>query len=299
MASQDLSDVLALAAAHGLTLDGASISVNEMGLDFRVVLARTTTGEDWVLRIPRRAEVMERAAVEGRVLELIAPRLSVAVPDWRIHTSELIAYPLLPGEPGLELDPAGTPVWRVDASSPRYSLTLGELLAELHSIDPADVAATGATIHSPEEVRRAWREDIEKVSREFTVAAHLLERWEAWLEQDSYWPEHSVFTHGEIYPGHTLIREGRISGVLDWTTAAVGDPARDFVYHQTIATPEAFQSTVDRYVERGGRVWPRLAEHCAELASAFPVTYGAYVLDSGDETHREAAAAQLNPPPEK
>lgn len=299
MANQDFSEVLALAAEHGLALDGASISVNEMGLDFQVVLARTTTGEDWVLRIPRRAEVMERAAVEGRVLKIIAPRLSVTVPDWRIHTAQLIAYPLLPGEPGLELDATGTPIWRVDASSPSYSLTLGELLAELHSIEPADVATTGAKIHSPAEVRRAWRENIEKVSRGFIVAGHLLERWEAWLEQDSYWPEHSVFTHGEIYPGHTLIRDGRISGVLDWTTAAVGDPARDFAYHQTLATPEAFQSTVDRYVECGGRAWPRLAEHCAELASAFPLTYGVYVLDTGDETHREGAAAQLNPPPEK
>jgi macrolide phosphotransferase len=286
--------VPALAADHGLDLRPESLRFNEMGLDFRVVLARTTTGEEWVLRIPRRAEVMVRAAVEARVLRLVAPHLSAAVPDWRIHTGELIAYPLLPGEPGLEMVD-GEPVWRVDVSSPGYADSLGELLTQLHGTDPIEASTTGAPVRTPAYFRQAWRDDIERVSREFTVAGHLRERWESWLADESYWPDHAVLTHGEIYPGHTLIRDGRISAVLDWTTATVGDPGRDFMFHQATASPEAFRLTVDRYTQGGGKVWPRLAEHCAEMFAANPVAYGLYVLDSGDESHREAAAAQLNP----
>lgn len=293
-----MEDILDLAAAHGLPLDPGSVRVNEMGLDFRVATARTTAGEDWVLRIPRRSEVLERAAVEGRVLRLIAPHLSVAVPDWRIHTSDLIAYPLLPGEPGLELAEDGTPDWRVDVSAPPYPESLGELLAEIHGIDPDSVRGTGVQMRDPAEDRRARRDDIERVARQFTVAGHLLDRWEAWLDEDSYWPEHSTFTHGEIYPAHTLVRDGRISAVLDWTTAAVGDPARDFMFHRATATPEAFRTTVDRYVARGGQVWPRLGEHCVEMFSATPVDLGIFVLDTGDETYRAAAESQLNPPAE-
>lgn len=289
------AEILDLAAEHGLALDPGSLRINEMGLDFRVVLARTEAGEDWVLRIPRRPEVVDRAVPEGKVLQLVAPRLSAAVPDWRLHSASLIAYPLLPGEPGLELDENGAPVWQVDVSSRAFAESLGDLLAELHGTPLDGAATTGVEVRDPAELRQAWRDDIERVAREFTVAGHLLDRWEAWLGEDSYWPEHIVLTHGEIYPGHTLIRDGRVSAVLDWTTASVGDPARDFSFHQATATPEAFQMTVDRYVRGGGRVWPRLAEHCAEMFSANAVGYGVYVLETGDEAHREAAAAQLNP----
>lgn len=291
----DPAAILELAARHGLHLQPDSLRVNEMGLDFRVVLARTTHGEEWVLRIPRRREVMGRAAVEDRVLSLIAPYLSVAVPEWRVHGRNLIAYPLLPGLPGLEIDERGEALWRVDPSSESYARALGELIADVHAVDRKLALATGVTVRTPEQNRRAWREDIARVSESFTVAPHLLARWEAWLGEDSYWPEHSVLTHGELYPGHTMIEDGRITGVLDWTTALIGDPARDFAVHRTLATREAFDLTVERYGQRGGRVWPRLADHAAELAAAGPVSYGLYVLDTGDESQRGAAQAQLNP----
>ncbi len=284
-----------LAADHGLELDESTVAVNELGLDFRVAIARTPRGESWVLRIPRRDDVLERAVVEGRLLRLVAPHLSAEVPDWRIHTPELIAYPLLPGQPGLDLDEHGKPVWHVDVSAPAFATSLGNLLAQLHAVDTADAAATGIESRDPAEVREAWRADIAKVTAEFDVAGHLTSRWAAWLEEDSYWPDRSVLTHGEIYPGHTLVVDDEITAVLDWTTAAVGDPAKDFVFHQATASPAAFDRTVQQYVAGGGHVWPRLAEHCAEMFSANPVAYGLYALTTGEEQHLAAAAAQLDP----
>ena len=284
-----------LAEAHGLALDEASIELNEMGLDFRVAIARTLQGDPWVLRMPRRSDVLQRAAVEGRLLRIVAPHLSVAVPDWQIQTAELTAYPLLPGEPGLVLTEAGEPEWYVDVSSPAFANSLGDLLAELHTVDAAAAEATGIECRDPDEVRESWHAGIAKVAAEFDVAPHLKSRWAAWLNEDSYWPGWSVLTHGEVYPGHTLVADNRITGVLDWTTAAVGDPAKDFMFHQATASAEAFTLTVDRYVARGGRVWPRLAEHCAEMFSASPVAYGIYALLTSEDQHLEAAAAQLDP----
>lgn len=285
-----------LAAANGLQLDTSSIAVNEMGLDFRVALAHTVEGERWVLRIPRRKEVTARADVEARLLQLVAAHLTPAVPEWRIHSPELIAYPALPGEPGLEFNQQGEHHWRVDVSSAEFSLSLGDLLAELHAVDTDTAGVTGIQVQTPAEVRQAWSADIETVAAEFQIAQDLRARWDAWLEEDSYWPQFSVLTHGEIYPAHTLVTNNAITGVLDWTTAAVDDPAKDFMFHQFAASAEAFELTVNRYVERGGQVWPRLAEHCAELFSASPVGYGLYALTTGEDEHRQAAAAQLNPP---
>lgn len=287
-----------IAADHGLDLDSTTITVNEMGLDFRVAIARTVTGDWWTLRFPRRPDVLGRADVESRLLRMVAPHLSVSVPDWRIHSPDLIAYPLLPGEPGLNLTDQGEPQWHTDVSSDAYSESLGDFLAELHGIDPTEAAGTGIEVRTPAQMREKWREDIDRVAAEFEVAEHLTRRWDAWLQEDSYWPQWSVLTHGEIYPAHTLVVDDAITAVLDWTTAAVGDPARDFVFHRVSASPNAFEQTVTRYGAGGGRVWPRLADHCTEMFSANAVGYGLYALETGDPAHREAAAAQLNPPPE-
>lgn len=285
-----------LAAAHDLAIVPETITLVDVGLDFQVALAETTKGEPWVLRIPRRPDVTSRAAVEGRFLRCIAPRLEVAVPDWRIHTDQLIAYPLLPGEPGLTVDPQGQPTWHFDTSSLRYARSLGEVLAELHRINPEEVRSTGIEILSAAEVRQRKREDIATVQSEFMVAPELQERWAAWLADDRYWPQWTTLTHGEIYPAHQLLEGERIVGILDWTTASVSDPAKDFVFHQASVPAEAFEATVRRYVECGGRVWPELAEHCAELFSTAPVDYGLFALQTGDPTHSKAAAALLNPP---
>lgn len=298
-ASHDLPHTIhGIAASHGLDIDVDSIAVNEMGLDFRVAIARDAAGDRWVLRLPRRPDVMERAAVEGRLLSMVAPHLTIAVPDWRIQTTDLIAYPLLPGEPGLTLDDQGAPVWHADVSSVDYATTLGEFLAQLHAVDPAEAASAGIEVKTPTRVREAWRTDIEQVTAAFPVADHLADRWAAWLADDSYWPDHTVLTHGEVYPGHTLVTDDSLTGVLDWTTAAVDDPARDFVFHRVSATAEAFDRTVARYVAGGGTVWPRFGEHCDEQFAASAVKYGLYALETGDPAHRQAAAEQLNPPPD-
>ena len=44
----DEKSILDLAKRHGLTLDPASLEVNEMGLDYRVVIASTASGDRWV-----------------------------------------------------------------------------------------------------------------------------------------------------------------------------------------------------------------------------------------------------------
>jgi aminoglycoside phosphotransferase (APT) family kinase protein len=133
------------------------------------------------------------------------------------------------------------------------------------------------------------------VRAEFSVAPHLDERWQAWVENDSLWPESTAFTHGELYAAHVLIETpDRIVGVLDWTTAKVGDPAIDFTY-QHMMGPAAFDATVQGYLGAGGAAHPYLAERCAELAAAAPLLYGIFALETQDPHHHATAAAQLDP----
>lgn len=291
----DRTGIRELALAHGLDIAADSISVNELGLDFRVAIAEAVDGRSWVLRIPRRPDAADRAAAEGRFLAAIAPHLSIAVPQWKIHSADLIAYPLLPENPELTIDEHGQPQWHFDVESPEYAESLGSVLAELHTVDPSVVRDSGIPVLSPAEVRQRKREDIDRVAAEFEVAPNLRRRWTEWLDDDSCWPPFTTVTHGEVYPAHQLM-DGPINvGILDWTTASIGDPARDFMFHHACVSAAAFDATIARYVEAGGRVWPRFAEHCAELYSAAPVELGLFALQTGSPEHVQAAKEQLNP----
>lgn len=281
------------AAAHGLQLDARSLRHNDAGLDFRVTYAVDVHGREWVLRVPRRPDVQRAVQQEQAILALASRYLDVAVPDWRVAAPDLIAYPLLPGRPGLMID-GDDVTWYLDPGSLRYAAELGRVIAALHAASRAEAEELGIEVRSADEVRERWAEDIATVSAEFDVHPELSERLAAWLEDDGLWPEETVFTHGELYPAHVLIAEDHaVTGVLDWTTARVDDPARDFMYQHAFAPPEAFETTVQAYTEAGGVPWPRLAERCAALMAAGPVGYGLYALATGREEHRKAAQAQL------
>lgn len=296
--SPDPAAVVELAARHGLALAGDGITFNEAGLDYRVAFAHEDADveKQWVLRMPRRDDVSAKLGEERAILDFVRPQLPVAVPEWRIQTPELIAYPLLPGFPGLTLDDDGEPVWHFDIASEVHADSLARLIAALHGLDPAQAKAAGIPREHPEDVRARWRADLHRVCAEFEVSEDLLGGWRAWLADDGLWPTETVFTHGELYPAHLLLDEREeIVSVLDWTTAKVSDPAIDFAFHCMISSADIFERTVALYTELTGRTEPRLAERCAALLSAGPLNYGIYALVTGNPDHRAAAAEMLKP----
>ncbi|MBX3160701.1 MAG: macrolide 2'-phosphotransferase [Deltaproteobacteria bacterium] len=283
----------ALAARHGLDLDVDGMRIDEAGLDYRIAFARAQDGAAWVLRLPRRPDVSAKLSEERQILAFVAPRLTVAVPAWQVCSDDLVAYRRLPGEPGLTLDAGGRPVWHFDPSSPEFAAALGRLIAELQSLDVEAARRAGVPVMSAAEVRAQWRTDFEQVRAAFTIVSPLQARWRSWFDNDALWPERTAFTHGELYAAHVLIDgPARITGVIDWTTARVGDPAVDFTY-QHMMGPTAFDATVAAYVRAGGTPIPHFAERCAEIVAAAPLTYALFALRSGDPQHRAAATAQL------
>ena len=118
----DTSQLYALAARHGLKLHGP-LTVNELGLDYRIVIATVDDGRRWVLRIPRRAEVSAKVEPEARVLAMLKNRLPFAVPDWRVANAELVAYPMLEDSTAMVIQPGSStpspfpPPWMRGCSS--------------------------------------------------------------------------------------------------------------------------------------------------------------------------------------
>lgn len=295
----EIDDALALAASHGLHLIPNGATLSEAGLDYRVVMSHDDCGKPWVLRLPRRADVSRGIAAEARILDLVRPVLKVdgvAVPDWQIRSSSLIAYPALPGAPGLTLTDDGEPEWHIDPASPDYAIRLGRLLARLHSITPDEANSHGVDVRTPAQVRQAWRNDIDNVRSEFVVASTLVDAWQDWLADDACWPDRTVMTHGEIYPGHVLFGEnGTITGVLDWTTARVDDPARDLAAQYGAAGEELLQTTLEAYSAAGGYVHQGLATQARQLWHASPIAFALYALTTRADEDLARATQMLDP----
>jgi macrolide phosphotransferase len=286
--------IVALAGRHGLTLQADSLRFEQSGADFLVVFASDETAAPWVLRLPRRPEVLPRAASEGRALALIAPRLQVAVPDWRVQSEELIAYPLLSGRPA-EVEGAAY-VWHVDEPPPHplFVRTLGRTLAELHGISAEDVAAAGVPVHAPAEVRAMAASMLEQARAPLDASDRMWATWQRWLADDTYWPQHSALTHGDLHPGHMLLdNRGGLTGLLDWTEAAVSDPALDFTYTHASMGPAVLADVLEAYRQGGGRVWPRMADHIAMRWTTAPAMTAIFAQEPGNEGYLEFARSLL------
>jgi len=289
--------IVSLAQSHGIEVDPATAKINESGLDFLAVFASGKDGSDWVLRTPRRADVVESAAYEHKVLNLLAGRLPVAVPEWTVHTPELIAYRILKENPLATINPdTKSYEWYIEPESipDRFVQSLAEALAALHAIDHGAAIAAGVRVKQPSDVRKHLSERMDEVKRVFGVSRPLWERWQAWLVDDSFWPAHSALAHGDLHPGHIVVdANGIVTGLLDWTEAEVADPAIDFTVHYALFGEPGLTELLERYEQAGGRVWPRMRDHIVEMMSAFPVQIALFALKSGLEEYMAMARNAL------
>ncbi|NHN30267.1 macrolide 2'-phosphotransferase [Paenibacillus agricola] len=289
--------ILSIAHVHGFDIDTTSVKVNESGLDFLAVFASTKDGLTWVLRTPRRADVVESAAYEKKVLDLLAGHLPVSVPNWQVHTPELIAYKILEGNPAATINPeAKNYEWYLNPESlpELFEQSLAEAMVALHSMDHGAAIAAGVRVLQPNEVRQALAEKMETVQRNFGVSQALWERWQRWLADDTFWPNHSSLVHGDLHPGHIVVDPvGKVTGLLDWTEAEVADPAIDFTMYYALFGASGLSSLIERYEQAGGLVWPRMHEHIIEMMAAYPMLIAMFAQKSGLEEYRVMARAAL------
>jgi macrolide phosphotransferase len=288
---------LALAHRHGLDLDPTTLQLEESGLDFQVAIAQTQENAFWLLRIPRRPDVLASAQREQTTLNLVRPYLPVQVPNWQIHTDELIAYPLLNGKPAGTIDPElQTYRWEIDAQTlpDIYLKFLGHALAALHGIEHKALAKAGLETPPIAAIRTAWAERMAKVKQVYSVNPTLWERWQRWLDNDTLWPAHTTLIHGDLHPGHILVdQQAQVTGLIDWTEAQVDDPASDFAAHYRVFGRNSLKALLRHYGQSGGKVWPAMADHIVEYDSAFAVEVAEFAERSGLDDFKAMARQVL------
>lgn len=289
-----IKDIQILAEAHGLLLT-EKMKFNEMGIDFKVGFAIDRSGQQWLLRIPRRNDMGEQIEKEKRILELVKKHLSVEVPDWQISSPELVAYPMLKDNPVLTFNAETYEVsWHMDKDSPKYITSLAKTLVEIHSIPEIEVWKNDLKIMKSSNLRPEIATHLQLVKSEIGISEQLETRYRKWLDNDALWADFTQFIHGDLYAGHVLAsKEGIVSGIIDWSTAHVGDPAMDFSGHATVFGEESLKVLIMEYEKQGGKVWDKLYEQTLERAAAAPLAYGFFALETQDESHIAGAKVQL------
>jgi aminoglycoside phosphotransferase (APT) family kinase protein len=233
-----------------------------LGIGFWSRVLETESG--WIVRVARAEEAAARHAYEARVLPLLAPYLTVAIPRpvtalgrSGIAPFGAIAYPSLPGRLMLERE-THEGDWRSLARQ------LGEQLARLHDVVLPPTA--GLRVFEPGD----FSELRVKVSEALGVRLTGAE-WrtvDAWWEQFS--ADHSlrefdfVPNHGDLWWGNLLVNEGRVSGILDWEFVCLGDAAwelgtlrqnGDAFFEEAVAAYSARRQLDSNWRHRAEQYW--------------------------------------------
>ena len=204
------------------------------GWDYKVLIV----DDAWVMRWPRHRLAVEEIEREVELLPVLAPLLPVEVPQFEYVSREpwLVAYRLIRGDPLVAEDPDGVRAF----------------LDALHVVDPDGVPAQ----------RPDWLETYREQAVEFRrVVLPLLDRverprGEALLaETETLTGFQPALTHSDLGPGHLLVRNGRLAGVIDWGDARIGDPAIDYAWLLNGPFPEW---DVDDELRRRATIYHRL-----------------------------------------
>jgi aminoglycoside phosphotransferase (APT) family kinase protein len=183
---------------------------------------------------------------EARLLAAVAAVAPLPVPEpvFTVAEKGCLAYAKLPGTPLLDL-----PRHHRSEHDTSIAATLGELLTVLHAVSPAELTDLVDPDHHPlTEWRREAAATYLTVSRQ-VPSAHR-RPVEAFLgappPDGGYTP---VFSHNDLGIEHVLVDPvmWTVTGIIDWSDAAIVDPACDFGLLYRDLGPAALHAAVDSY----------------------------------------------------
>jgi aminoglycoside phosphotransferase (APT) family kinase protein len=187
----------------------------------------------------RRSEATRR---EANLLAVVAEESTLPVPKPVFVDIEagVLAYPRLPGLPLLD-HPVAEPV--------RLAPALGRFLGCLHGTPLEKVEHLVERDTHPLSV---WLEDAQRDYQEISEHLPAADRHqvEGFLGRTpTAEPRAAVFCHNDLGAEHVLVDAGTnaITGIIDWTDAAITDPARDLALAYRDLGPGVFEVVLAHY----------------------------------------------------
>jgi aminoglycoside phosphotransferase (APT) family kinase protein len=225
-------------------------------------------GNELLVRLPNGDAYAAQVDKEHRWLPALARDLPLQVPE-----------PVAKGRPGagfprpwsvyrwIEGEPAST----VDEGDlPALATALGGFLTALHRIPPFMGPPPGAHSFGRGGPLRAYDAEARAAAAELSDGVDVEAVgavWDAALA--ARWSGAARWVHGDIAPSNLLVRDGRLSAVIDFGCCCVGDPACDLAIAWTFfggESREAFRASIriDPATwarARGWALWKALLVH--------------------------------------
>jgi aminoglycoside phosphotransferase (APT) family kinase protein len=190
-------------------------------------------GNDMLVRMPSAEVYADQVKKEQYWLPKLAPFLPLPIPA-----------PLAIGKPGEDYPLQWSIYHWIEGETAAsghiadlctFAADLGQFLIAFQSVDSTGGPLPG--LHSfyrggalntyDSEVKEACAVLKEKIDTKAMTKV-----WEEAL--NSRWHEKPVWVHGDISAGNLLVRDGRLSGVIDFGQLTVGDPACDLAIAWTL-----------------------------------------------------------------
>jgi aminoglycoside phosphotransferase (APT) family kinase protein len=198
-----------------------------------------------IVRKSKQADPVFRGESTRREADLLAAvagvsTLPVPEPVFVDLEAGVIAYRKVPGLPLMD-HPVAEPT--------RLAPALGRFLGRLHR---APLEKMEKLVERDAYPLMACREDAERDYRK--IAGHLPAAYRRLVEDflgrtPPAEPPAVAFCHNDLGAEHVLVDVGAnaVTGIIDWTDAAISDPARDLAPIYRDLGPEVFERTLDCY----------------------------------------------------
>ena len=214
-----------LAAFPQTDLTNAIVNID--GLDNVAVI-----GGGRVYRFARNRDTQINLVKEIAILELVRSHVSMPVPVFERVDDDFVTYPFLVGAPLFRNDILRLP----EADQDGLAEQMASFLRALHSIPRETVVAKGIGASGGRQTQAQWLTLYEEIQNElFPLMYRSTQTWVheqfAPLLADPHWLDfEAVLIHDDLAQYHILYNEAtrRIAGVIDFGTAGLGDPARDY-----------------------------------------------------------------------
>lgn len=221
-------------------------------------------GEEFLVRLPRRASAAELVAHEQRWLPELADRLPLPVPVPVRAGQPTAQYPwswsvvpFLPGRIAARSQPDD--LWSAAAA-------LGAFLDALHTPAPSEAPVNpfrGIPLTGRAEGVLKGLAHVDPADR-----ATALRVWETAAAAPA-WDGPPVWLHGDLHPANILVDRGRISAVIDFGDVTSGDPATDLSVAWTLFTAEQRAALRQAYGRADDATWERARGWALALSLAF------------------------------
>ena len=213
-------------------------------------------GDEMLIRMPSAARYVAQVEKEHRWLPALAPLLPFPIPA-----------PLALGQPGqgypfrwsvyrwLEGEPLARYLDRVDLST--IAIDVAAFLRALHGVDASDGPPAGAHNFHRGGSLAVYDGEAKTSAARLTDEVDQVLAMEIWqLALSSHWLGQGVWVHGDIAEGNLLVKDGRLSAVIDFGSCAVGDPSSDLILAWNVLDAES-RAVFRRVLDLDEATWQR------------------------------------------